>query len=117
MTMKTRFSKTPTSKLWQMIALGVAELAQRKDDPTTSPRVEVRRINGCNRPEMTITVMLQEARPRGAYDETDIPPLLCVGNATLNQSNLHHFEAIPVSKKLVAALNRKAYRENSRLAS
>lgn len=113
--MNNRFSKTPTSKLWEMLALGVAELAQRKDNLTTSPRVEIRRINGAKQPKATITVFLQEAEPGGNFDGADVPPLLCIGNATLNKTNLHHFEAIPVSKKLVAAVNRRAYRENSRL--
>jgi hypothetical protein len=110
--MHQKFCRVPSSKLWEMIALGVAELAQRKDDPTASPRVEIRRING-GQPQATITVAFQDAQPRAAFDGTDIPPLLCIGNATLNQSNLHHFEAIPVSKKLVAAVNRRAYRESS----
>jgi hypothetical protein len=101
--------KASSSSLWQMIALGVAELTQREDDPTTSPRVEVRRINGQRQPVATLTVFLQDA-------VTDVPPMLCIGNCTLNKTNQHHFEAIPVSKKLVAAVNRKAYRENSRLA-
>jgi hypothetical protein len=105
-----RFDKTPSSQLWKMIALGVAELAQRNPNALGSPRIEVRSINGQRQPVAMLTVFLQEA-------EADVPPMLCVGNATLNKNNQHHFEAIPVSKKLVAAVNRNAYRENSRLVS
>jgi hypothetical protein len=99
------------------VGLGIAELARRKNDSATSPCVAVRRINGKKQPMAMIAVALTAAQPGAAYDGSDIPPLVCIGNATLNQSNLHHFEAIPVSKKLVAAVNRKAYRENSRLVS
>jgi hypothetical protein len=108
-TMKnTDLAKASTSKLWQLVALAIAELAQRKDDSSNSPRVAIRRING-GQPEATITVALENER-RG------VPPLLIVGNATLNKTNQHSFEAIEVSAQLVRSINRRAYRENSRLA-
>jgi hypothetical protein len=80
-------------------------LATRADDPTTSPRVEIRRING-GQPEATITIALENARP-------GVPPLICVGNSTLNKKRQHHFEAFPVDAQAVAGVNRAAYRESS----
>lgn len=103
--MKHKFQNASSSALWQLIALAVAELAQRQDDPTTSPRVEIRRING-GQPEATITVALEPQR-RG------IPPLLCVGNATLNEKYPHDFESFPVDAATVARINRRAYRETA----
>jgi hypothetical protein len=105
-TMKNKdLKKASNSALWTMIALGVAELAQRKHDPTMSPRVEIRRING-GQPQATITVALEDAKP-------GIPPLLIAGNATLNQKRQHHFEAFEVDAKTASRINRRAYRENS----
>lgn len=103
--MDKRFSKTPTSKLWEMIALGVAELAQRKHDPTSSPRVEIRRING-GQPQATITVALEAPKP-------GIPALLIAGNANFSNNRTHHFEAFEIDAKTVSKINRRAHRENS----
>jgi hypothetical protein len=88
-----------------MIALGVAELALREDDPTTSPRVEIRRING-GQPQATITVTFEDAQP-------GVPPLICVANFTLNKRHQHHSEAFTADAATVARINRAAYRESS----
>jgi hypothetical protein len=101
----TNLTKAANSELWKMIALAVAELAQRKDDPATSPRVEIRRING-GQPQATLTVALEDARP-------GVPPLLIVGNAIFNDNRIHHFESFPVDAETVARINRAAYRESS----
>jgi hypothetical protein len=100
-----RFGKTPSSQLWKMVAFGVAELAQRGDDHSTSPRVEVRRING-GQPQATITVTFEDARP-------GVPPLICVANSTLNKRRQHHSEAFTVDATTVSRINRRAYRESS----
>jgi len=97
--------KASSSALWKMIALGVAELAQRQDDASTSPRVEIRRING-GQPQATITVALENGHP-------GVPPLLVVGNATLSKKRQHHYEAFPVAAAMVTWINRAAYRESS----
>lgn len=112
-TMKNKnLKKASNSQLWQMIAFGVAELAKRNPNSPGSPRVEIRRIND-GQPKATITVMLEDARPGGGYGGSDIPPLLCVGNTTLNQKRRHHFETFEVDAKTVARINRAAYRESS----
>jgi hypothetical protein len=106
MTVKTQtLRQASSSKLWQLIALAVVELAQREDDPTTSPRVEIRRING-GKPQATITVALENSH-------LSVPPLLCIGNATLDKKRRHHFEAFPVDAATVSRINRAAYREFS----
>jgi hypothetical protein len=98
-TMKnTNLTKASISELWKLVALGVAELAKRKC-------VAIRRVNG-GEPQATLTVALESQRP-------GVPPLLVVGNATLNEERQHHYEAFTVDAATVARINRHAYRENS----
>jgi hypothetical protein len=95
---KMKFHNTPTSQLWKIIALGVAELAERKC-------IAIRSING-GQPQATLTVALEDARP-------GIPPLLIVGNANLHNNRTYGFEAFEIDAKTVSKINRRAYRENS----
>ncbi len=85
---KETIRKASSSLLWQMIALGVAELAKRKS-------VEIRRINGES--QATIHVVLQDARPGAAYNGSDIPALLCVGQ--------RDYETFAIDAATVARIN------------
>lgn len=100
--MKMNLRNAASSELWRLVAFAVAELAQR-NDASTSPRVEIRRVNG-GTPQATISVELQE-------QFGDVPPLLCIGNATLDPKRIHHFESFVVPTCMVQRVNRLAYDE------
>lgn len=88
-TMKNKNLKNvASSKLWHLVALGIGELAKRK-------RVETRRVNG--ELQATVHFVVQDAKPGAAYNGTDIPALLCVGQ--------RDYEAFAIDAATVARIN------------
>jgi hypothetical protein len=85
-----------TSDLWQILGIAAVELMRRRR-ADGFPELLVRETP--EGPQATINVALEPA-------QDGIPPLLALGNATLNPRFLHHLEAFPIHHATASAINR-----------
>jgi hypothetical protein len=90
-----------TSDVWRIMGLAAVELMRRRR-ADGFPELLVRQTP--EGPQATINIALEPA-------QDGIPPLLALGNATLNLRFLHHLEAFPIHHATAAAVNRNVYRE------
>jgi hypothetical protein len=97
----TPFRTKSDSELWQVLGYAAVELMKRRG-PDGVPLLLVRETP--SGPQARINIALEPA-------QDGIPPLLALGNATLNPRFLRHLEAFPIHYATASAINRNVYRE------
>jgi hypothetical protein len=95
------FRAKSNSQLWKIVGAAALEL-MRGRDTDGFPLIVLRET--ADGPLATINIALEPA-------QDGIPPLLALGNTTLNPRFLHHLEAFPIQQATAAAINRNVYRE------
>jgi hypothetical protein len=95
------FRAKSNSDLWKIVGSAAVELMRRRD-ADGFPLILLRET--AEGPLATINIALEAAKD-------GIPPLIALGNATLDPRFLHHLEAFPIHHATASAINRNVYRE------